>query len=150
MIDMKYRATFPTEPDGPVWDVEGDRLDDGLWHPSYDPETWRALMAFSDELTDENDNYPRPGELSLVTTIDDLRYVVTPLQGEPNRLLVVLPPEDAGDVFSADVVQSGTPLVAVPKQYADLDGNAKDWLYNNQELQPKAAKELLGDYESED
>nr|DAF73067.1 MAG TPA: hypothetical protein [Caudoviricetes sp.] len=29
-------------------------------------------------------------------------------------------------------------------------GNAKDWPYRNQELQPKAAKELLSDYDPED
>ena len=156
MIDMKYNLDIPKEPEGPVWDQDGDRYDrrgDGLWYPSYDPETglsWRQLLAFSDGLTDENDDYPRPGELSRVTTIDNLHYVVTPLQGEPNQLLVVLPPEDAGDVISADVVRFCTPLVAVPQQCADLNGNVRDWLYDNQELQPKAAGELLADYEPED
>lgn len=153
---MNYTLELPEEPEGPVRDEDGDRYDrreDCLWYPSYGSNigmTWRRPLAFSDGLTDENDDYPRPGELSRVTTYDNVHYIVTPLQGEPNRLLVVLPPEDAGYVFSADVVQFCDPLVAVPKQYADLDGNAKDWLYFNQELQPKAAEELLADYEPED
>lgn len=96
-----------------------------------------------------DDDYPRPGELSLVTTIDNLHYVATPMHGEPNQLLVILPPEDAGYIFDADVVQFCTPLVAMPQQFADIGGNAKDWLYENQELQPEAAKELLADYDPE-
>lgn len=153
---MKYTIDLPEEPDGPVWDGDGDRYDrraDGLWYPPYGSNigmTWRRLLAFSDGLTDENDDCPRPGELSRVTTTDNICYVVTPLHGEPNQLLVVLPPEDTGYVFRSDIVQFCTPLVAVPRQYADLSGNAKEWLYENQELQPNAAEELLVDYEPED
>ena len=153
---MKYTLDLPEEPEGPVWDDDGDRYDrrdDGMWYPSYGSNigmTRRRLLAFSDGLTDENDDYPRPGELSAVTTIDNIHYIVTPLHGEPNQLLVVLPPEESGYIFSTDIVQFCTPLVAVPQQFADLDGNAKDWLYNNQEFQPKAAKELLANYGTED
>lgn len=139
-----------------MWDQEGDRYDrrrDGLWYPEYDSEvgmTWRRLVAFADELTDENSGYPNIGELSLVTTLDRHHYVISPHTANRNRLVVVLPPEDAGDEVPTDVVQFCTPLVAVPQQYADLSGNAKDWLYENQELQPNAAKELLAEYDPED
>lgn len=153
---MKYKLDLPEEPEGPVWDQDGDRYDrrgDGLWYPEYDPDVgmpWRALVAFASELTDENSGYPNIGELSRVTTIDGYHYVVSPRIRDRNRLVVVLPPEDAGDEVSADVVHFCTPLVAVPQQYADLSGNAIDWLYDNQELQPNAAKELLAEYDPED
>lgn len=152
---MKYSLTIPEEPEGPVWDQDGDRYDrhvDGLWYPEYDPEVgvpWRHLAAFTDELTDENSDCPNVGELSMVTTIDGYRYVISPHTTDRNRLVVVLPPEDAGDGVSADVVRFCTPLVAVPQQYADFSENAKEWLFDNQELQPNAAKELLADYEPE-
>lgn len=150
---MKYSATIPPEPSGPVWDDDGDRYDcrdDGLWYSEYNSEvgmTWRRLVAFARKLTDENSDYPNIGELSLVTTIDRCRYIVSPLPLDRNRLVVVLPPEDAGYEFSADDVQFCTPLVAVPQQYADLSGNAIDWLYENQGIQPNAAQELLAEYD---
>lgn len=152
---MKYTLNLPYEPEGPVWDQDGDRYDrrgDGLWYQEYDTEvgmSWRRLVAFTSELTDENSDYPNIGELSLVTTLDGCRYVVSPHITDRNSLVVVLPPEDAGYEISSDVVQFCTPLVAVPQQCVDLPGNAKDWLYENQELQPNAAKELLADYEPE-
>lgn len=156
MINMKYKLDLPEEPEGPVWDQDGDRYDrrgDRLWYPEYDPEVgipWRCLVAITSELTDVNSDYPNIGELSRVTTIDRHQYVISPHTADRNRLIVVLPPEDAGDEISADIVQFCTPLVAVPQSYADLSGNAKEWLYENQELQPNAAKELLADYDPED
>ena len=154
---MKYSLNLPEEPAGPVWDQDGDRYDrhgDGLWYPSYGSNvgmTWKRLLAFTDGLTDENADYPNIGELSLVATIDGHHYIVSPDTADRNRLVVALPPKDAGDVISADVVQFCTPLVAVPQQYADdLSGNSAVWMYENQELQPKAAKELLADYDPGD
>lgn len=153
---MKYSATIPPEPRGPVWDDDGDRYDrrgDGLWYSEYNSEvgmTWRRLVAFARKLTDENSDYPNIGELSLVTTFGGYRYVVSPHTANRNRLVVVLPPDDAGDEISADIVRFCTPLVAVPQQCADLSGNAREWLYENQELQPNVAQELLAEYDPED
>ena len=156
MIDMKYTLDLPEEPEGPVWDSDGDRYDrrgDGLRYPDYGPETGMprsVLSALSGELTNENSDYPNVGELSMVTTIDGLHYVVSPSFADRNSLVVVLPPEDAGDEISTDIVRFCIPLVAVPQQYADPSENEAEWLYENQELQPHAFNELLPNYEPED
>lgn len=51
------------------------------------------------------------------------------------------------DTADCDVVLDTAGEVSLDK---DLDGNAMEWLYENQELQPNAAKELLSDYDPED
>jgi hypothetical protein len=151
---MEYSTTFPKEPSGPVWDVKGDRYDKtehGLWKsPGYSQlRTWEELLFEIGPLTDVAPLDLEVGRLYAVTKDDDSdkTYVGLVPYGEDDRLYVVLPADNYEEVVRVRDVKTCEPIAVVPQQYADLDGNVKDWLYGNQELQPKAAEELLADYE---
>ena len=146
---MKYSATFPKEPSGPVWDVEGNRYDKtehGLWKSPGYPQLWMwgELVFELGPLTDVAPLDLEVGRLYAVTKDDDSdkTYVGLVPYGEDDRLYVVLPAENYDEIIRLRNIEKCEPLAVVPQKALGDTFDEFKWVADNKSIQPGVARDL--------
>lgn len=152
---MQYSATFPKEPSGPVWDVDGDRYDKtghGFWKSSGSARllAWGELVFELGPLTDVAPLDLEAGRLYAVTKDDDAdtTYVCIRPHGWDDRMYVVLPAEHCDEVVKLRDIETCEPLAVVPQGRVGDIFDEFEWFKNNKRLQPGVVRDLGLSYTS--
>lgn len=146
---MKYSATFPTEPDGPVRDVEGVAYHRDAYgrrgeEGRYDRFTWRGLLAKVGPVTDVAPLDPDVGRLYLVYKEDEPEktYVCLRPYGSADHMNVVLPAEQYDTVIHISDIAMIRSLAVVPQSSVGDISEEFVWMAHNTHLQPDVVYEL--------